>query len=110
MSDLNEAAEPYKDDIVQARLDLYTREGVVRGFPTHVGAFVAFYNDPLLKKAGIDYKTIKTWQDFQDAGAAYNKKTGNAFGVASTGVNMVEHAHHRAARWATCSPRTATSR
>ena len=91
LSDLNKAAEKYQDDVVQARLDLYTREDVIRGFPTHVGAFVAFYNAPLLKKAGIDYKTIKTWQDFQDAGAAYNKKTGSAFGVASTGVNMVEN-------------------
>ena len=91
LSDLGEAAEPYQDDIVQARLDLYTRDGAIRGFPTHVGAFVAFYNVPLLKEAGIDYKTIETWQDFQDAGTTYNQKTGKAFGVASTGVNMVEN-------------------
>ena len=90
LSDMTEAAEPYRDDIVQARLDLYTRDGVVLGFPTHVGAFVAFYNTRLLEKAGIDYTTIKTWQDFQEAGAAYNKATGRAFGVASTGVDMVE--------------------
>ena len=90
LSDLTEAAEPYRDDIVQARLDLYTRDGVVLGFPTHVGAFVAFYNTRLLEKAGIDYTTIKTWEDFQEAGAAYNKATGRAFGVASTGVDMVE--------------------
>jgi arabinosaccharide transport system substrate-binding protein len=90
LADLTEAAEPYQDDIVQARLDLYTRDGVVLGFPTHVGAFVAFYNTRLLEKAGIDYTTIKTWQDFQEAGAAYNKATGRAFGVASTGVDMVE--------------------
>ena len=63
---------------------------MLRGFPTHVGAFVAFYNAALLEKAGIDYTTIKTWQDFQEAGAAYNEATGRAFGVASTGVNMVE--------------------
>jgi arabinosaccharide transport system substrate-binding protein len=90
LSDLTEAAEPYRDDVVQARLDLYTRDGVVLGFPTHVGAFVAFYNTRLLEKAGIDYTTIKTWQDFQEAGTAYNKATGRAFGVASTGVDMVE--------------------
>jgi arabinosaccharide transport system substrate-binding protein len=90
LADLTEAAEPYKDDIVQARLDLYTRDGKVLGFPTHVGAFVAFYNTRLLEQAGIDYTTIKTWQDFQDAGAKYNEATGRAFGVASTGVDMVE--------------------
>ena len=90
LSDLTEAAETYKDDIVQARLDLYTRDGVIRGLPTHVGAFVAFYNTALLEKAGIDYKTIKTWEDFEKAGVTYNKETGREFGVASTGVNMVE--------------------
>jgi arabinosaccharide transport system substrate-binding protein len=90
LSDLNEAAEPYEDDIVQARLDLYTREGVIRGFPTHVGAFVAFYNTPLLERAGIDYKSIKTWEDFEKAGVTYNKETGREFGIASTGVDMVE--------------------
>ena len=90
LADLGEAAEPYRDEIVEARLDLYTRDDVLRGFPTHVGAFVAFYNAALLEKAGIDYTTIKTWQDFQEAGTAYNKATGRAFGVASTGVNMVE--------------------
>ncbi len=90
LSDLTEAADTYKDDIVQARLDLYTRDGVIRGLPTHVGAFVAFYNTALLEKAGIDYKTIKTWEDFEKAGVTYNKETGREFGVASTGVNMVE--------------------
>src|SRR5690606_3607342 len=42
--DLTAAAEPYVDDIVQARLDLYSRNGKIYGYPTHVGAFVAFYN------------------------------------------------------------------
>ncbi len=91
LSDLTEVAEPYRDDIVEARLDLYNREGVQYGLPTHVGAFVAFYNTELLEQAGIDYTTIETWQDFQEAGAKYNQATGNAFGVASTGVNMVEN-------------------
>ena len=87
---LDEAAEPYQDDIVQARLDLYSRAGSIYGFPMHVGAFVAFYNDALLSEAGIDYTTITTWDDFEAAGAAYHTATGKAFGVASTGVNFTE--------------------
>ena len=63
-----------------------------------MGAFVAFYNTALLEKAGIDYKTIKTWEDFEKAGVTYNKETGREFGVASTGVNMVEPLIDRAAR------------
>ena len=90
LADLTEAAEPYKDDIVEARLDLYTRDDVIRGFPTHVGAFVAFYNTPLLEQAGIDYKTIETWEDFEQAGVAYTQATGREFGVAGTEVSMVQ--------------------
>jgi arabinosaccharide transport system substrate-binding protein len=90
LAELDEAAEPYRDDIVEARMDLYTRDGKLLGFPTHVGAHVAYYNVPLLEKAGIDYQTITTWDDFKTAGTAYNQKTGKAFGVASTDVNMVE--------------------
>ncbi|MFD1717739.1 ABC transporter substrate-binding protein [Georgenia deserti] len=90
LADLTEAAEPYRDEVVEARLDLYSREGTIYGYPTHVGAFVAFYNTPLLEEAGIDYTTIETWQDFQDAGQQYNEETGEAFSVASTEVNFIQ--------------------
>jgi arabinosaccharide transport system substrate-binding protein len=88
--DLTEVAEPYVDDIVQARLDLYSKDGSIYAFPTHVGAFVAFYNTELLEGAGIDYTTIETWDDFQAAGEKYSEATGKAFGVAETGVTFVE--------------------
>lgn len=88
--DLTAAAEPYVDDVVQARLDLYSRDGKIYGYPTHVGAFVAFYNAELLEGAGIDYTTIKTWDDFASAGTEYNKATDKAFSVASTGVFFTE--------------------
>ncbi|MBO3102115.1 ABC transporter substrate-binding protein [Cellulomonas fengjieae] len=90
LMDLSEAAKPYQDDIVQARLDLYSRADGMYGFPMHVGAFVAFYNTALLEAQGIDYTTIETWDDFEAAGAAYNQATGKAFGVASTSVDFVE--------------------
>ncbi len=88
--DLTAAAQPYLSDIVKARLDLYSRNGKIYGYPTHVGAFVAFYNTELLEGAGIDYKTIKTWDDFKAAGSKYNKDTGKAFGSANTGVMFAE--------------------
>src|SRR3712207_3026624 len=90
LMDLAEVAEPYKEDIVEARLNLYNRAGGQYGLPTHVGAFVAFYNTELLEAAGVDYTTIETWEDFQAAGTAYNQATGKAFGVAETAVDMVE--------------------
>ncbi|GAA4890500.1 ABC transporter substrate-binding protein [Tessaracoccus lubricantis] len=90
LADLSAAAEPYVDDIVKARLDLYSRNGKIYGYPTHVGAFVAFYNEELLEAQGIDYTTIKTWEDFKNAGVKYHDATGKAFGTANTGVWFVE--------------------
>lgn len=90
LADLSAAAAPYLDEVVQARLDLYSRNDKIYGFPTHVGAFVAFYNEELLEAQGIDYTTIETWSDFKDAGVKYHDATGKAFGTANTGVWFVE--------------------
>jgi len=90
LADLTEAAGPYVDDVVQARLDLYSKDGSVYAFPTHVGAFVAFYNTELLEGAGVDYTTIETWDDFRDAGQKYHDATDKEFGIAETGVTFVE--------------------
>jgi arabinosaccharide transport system substrate-binding protein len=35
-----------------------------------------YYNTELLDQAGIDYKTIKTWDDFESAMKTYKEKTG----------------------------------
>lgn len=52
--DLTDAIEPYKDKVVESRLDLYSKDGAYYGFPTHVGTTVAFYNTEALEAAGID--------------------------------------------------------
>jgi len=81
---LDDVVAPYKDKIVKSRLDLYSKDGHVYGLPTHVGAAVAYYNTELLEKAGIDYKSIATWDDFKKAGEKYYAATGKSFGTADT--------------------------
>ncbi|PZD96342.1 ABC transporter substrate-binding protein [Paenibacillus sambharensis] len=81
---LNDVVEPYKESIVQSRLDLYTKDGTIYGLPTHVGAAVAFYNTEILEEAGVDYKTIVTWEDYKKAGMAVYEKTGKYMGTADT--------------------------
>lgn len=81
---LDDVVAPYKDKVVQSRIDLYSKGGHVYGFDYHVGAVVAYYNDDLLSKAGIDYKTIKTWDDFKAAGEKYYKATGKVMGTCDT--------------------------
>lgn len=84
LMDLTSAIEPYKANVVESRLNIYGKDGAYYGFPTHVGATMAFYNTELLEEAGVDYTTIKTWDDFKNAGVTYYEKTGKQFACVET--------------------------
>ncbi|MGB8454645.1 MAG: extracellular solute-binding protein [Anaerocolumna sp.] len=73
---LNGVIEPYKKDIVQARLDIYSKDGNYYGAPTHVGATVMYYNTKILKQYGIDYTKIKTWDDYAETGRQLKEASG----------------------------------
>ncbi|MCD7820615.1 MAG: extracellular solute-binding protein [Clostridiales bacterium] len=87
--DLSDAIEPYLDEIVETRLDIYSKDGSVYGYPTHVGTTVAFYNVELLEEAGIDYESIETWDDWKEAGVAYYEATGKQFSNLETTAQWV---------------------
>lgn len=84
---LNDVAEPFKGTVVQSQLDLYSKEGNIYGLSTHVGATVAFYNTEILEEAGVDYKSIVTWEDFKQAGIQVYEKTGKTMGTADTSAS-----------------------
>jgi len=92
LMNLNDYVDPYRDDVVEARLDLYSRDGVNYGFPTHVGTVVAFYNEEAMEEAGVDYTDIVTWDDYKEAGVKYHEATGKQFGVANTIAAFLEQA------------------
>lgn len=92
LMDLTEAAAPYRDDIVESRLNLYSKDGALYGLPTHVGATVAFYNTELLEEADINYEEIVTWDDYKEAGKKYKEETGKSFGTADTYATWVLNA------------------
>lgn len=89
LMDLSEAIKPYEGTVVKSRLDLYSKDGNVYGYPTHVGTMVAFYNDELLKGAGVDYEAIKTWDQFKEAGVRYYEETGNIFACVETSAQWM---------------------
>ena len=76
LAPMNEYVEPIADKLVMSRLENYAREGNYYGIDHHIGACVVFYNTAILEEAGIDYKTIKTWDDFAAAGKVVLEKTG----------------------------------
>jgi len=85
LMDLSDVAAPYENDLVQARMQLYARDGQQLGLPTHVGATLAYYNTDLLDAAGINWQDIHTWEDFKNAGIAYHEATGKTFGAFEAG-------------------------
>ena len=72
---LDEAADPYMDTMVQARMDTYAgADGNHYGAPFHVGATVMYYNMAAIEEAGFsqtDIDAIKTWDDYTTFGKKY---------------------------------------
>lgn len=88
--DLTPYMAPYMEDLVKARFEIYAKDGKYYGAPTHVGAMVAFYDDALLKSAGVDYTTIKTWDDWKAAGVALKAAVPDAWmGTVETSTQWV---------------------
>lgn len=85
---LNDAVAPYIDDIVPSRLAIYSKGDVIYGVPTHVGATVAYYYVEILEDAGVDYRDIKTWDDFIEAGRKLKAVHPDKYmGIAETSAN-----------------------
>jgi arabinosaccharide transport system substrate-binding protein len=72
---LNDAIDPYREDIIESRLAPYTANGNNYGIDYHLGAFVMFYNTALLEEAGVDVDSIVTWDDYIEAGKQVTRDT-----------------------------------
>lgn len=72
---IDEAASPYMETMVQARMDTYAgADGKHYGAPFHVGATVMYYNMAALEEAGFtqaDVDAVKTWDDYTALGEKY---------------------------------------
>ena len=84
LAPLDRIVNPVRSQFVQSRFDIYSRNGIVYGLPTHVGATVVYYNRALASRAGIDVDNIRTWAQFEDAGRAYVAATGRAWTAIET--------------------------
>lgn len=76
LHDLTPMIEKHKDALVLERLAPYQFQGQQYGIPTHLGAFVMYYNLDLLEQAGVDVDSIKTWDDYIEAGKKVKETTG----------------------------------
>ncbi len=68
LHDLTPIIDRHRDGIIEARLTPYQMHGKQYGVPTHLGAFLAYYNTEIFDEAGVDYNSITLWDDFVEAG------------------------------------------
>ncbi|MCF3942918.1 ABC transporter substrate-binding protein [Oceanobacillus alkalisoli] len=73
---LNDLIEPELESFVEERLDIYAADDIYYGAPTHLGATVVYYNQEIMDEAGVDIDSIKTWDDYVDAGKQVVNTTG----------------------------------
>jgi arabinosaccharide transport system substrate-binding protein len=73
---IDDAVEPYKNDIVYSRVSMYGDGEHVYGADFHLGATVTYYNMDIMNEAGVDPSKIDTWDDFAAAGKTVLEKTG----------------------------------
>ena len=76
LAELNDIVEPIKDHLVMSRFNNYAKDGKYYGIDHHIGACIVWYNTEILEEAGVDYTTIKTWDDYHEAGKIVLEKTG----------------------------------
>ncbi len=97
--DLTSYVQPYAKDLITSILDEVSKDGKLYAAPSHVGATVMYYNTDLLNAAGIDYKSIVTWDDFEAAMKTYHQKTGKymtyveTYGAYQYTILMAEMGH-----------------
>jgi arabinosaccharide transport system substrate-binding protein len=72
---LDDAIDPYREDIIQSRLAPYTANGHNYGIDYHLGSFVMYYNTAILEAAGVDVDSIVTWDDYIEAGQQVTQDT-----------------------------------
>lgn len=82
---INDAVEPYEDDVVMSRITMYgDNSGNWYGIDFHLGESVAYYNMDIMNAAGVDPADIVTWDDYFEAGKIVLEKTGTPMCVVET--------------------------
>ncbi|WP_078550447.1 ABC transporter substrate-binding protein [Litchfieldia alkalitelluris] len=82
---MNEFVEPEIDNFIKSRFDIYAKDGNYYGMPTHVGASVMYYNKEIMDAAGVDIDSIKTWDDYVEAGKKVVESTDAVMAGVPTG-------------------------
>ena len=82
---INDAVEPYENDIVMSRVTMYgDNEGNYYGADFHLGETVTYYNTEIMDAAGVNIEDIVTWDDYFEAGKKVLEATGKPMTAVET--------------------------
>jgi lactose/L-arabinose transport system substrate-binding protein len=68
--------DEHKDQFPEYKLGSVTHDGSIYAFPFDAGPVGLFYRTDLFEEAGVDANSIKTWEDYIEAGKKIKEKTG----------------------------------
>lgn len=66
--DLTDKTKAYHDQFIESSWGAVTQDGKVYAMPWDTGPTALYYRIDLFEKAGIDIASIKTWEDYIEAG------------------------------------------
>jgi lactose/L-arabinose transport system substrate-binding protein len=66
--DITDETKKYKDDFIESSWKSVTQDQKIYAIPWDVGPTALYYRIDLFEKAGIDVESIKTWDDYIEAG------------------------------------------
>ena len=88
---MTDALAPYEESMVTSRLDIYSREDGERlGVPTHVGAAMMYWNAEIFEEYGLDYKSVKTWDDYTALGEQLKEASNGEVYLTSVDTSAVD--------------------
>ncbi|MBZ5750869.1 ABC transporter substrate-binding protein [Metabacillus rhizolycopersici] len=71
--DLTEKTKDYQDKFLESSWESVSKDGKVYAMPWDIGPSALYYRKDLFEKAGIDIASIKTWEDYIEAGKELKK-------------------------------------
>lgn len=76
LDDAMAASGAKREDYVTSLVDLFTLDGKTYGLPKDFGTLAIFVNDQMAQEAGVDPKSITTWDQLKDAATKMTKGDG----------------------------------
>ena len=81
--DLTEAASPYADDLIPARLTPFSKDGALYALDSDTPLTVYYHRSDEFRRLGIPVDA-ETWEEFAEVGAALAEREGVSLGALAT--------------------------